>query len=90
MKLILLTFLFSVSILLSQTSVLVSTENDPSTFEQWEAKVFSLNDSKNIAIWRDYRDGNSASYAQFLDTGNNPIGSNFKVAGDAFSYSNGR
>lgn len=83
MKFILLTFLFSFSILLSQTSVLVSTENDPSTFEQWGTKVFSLNDSRNIAIWRDYRDGISASYAQFLDAGNNPVGSNFKVAGDA-------
>ncbi len=88
MRIILLLFLLT-NIFFAQNSVLVSTENIPSTFVQSDTKIFELSDSLKIAVWRDTRNAGNSYFAQLFNSTGNLIGENFQVSGsDNFSQIN--
>jgi hypothetical protein len=68
----------SVHLLPAQTDFLISDLNIPSTFIQDEPVLYSSGKYGFTVIWKDYRDGEPAYYAQRFDATGNFIGSNLK------------
>ena len=54
-------------------------DNNPSTFIQNNPKLFVYNSGSFLTTWKDYREGDESTFAQWYDSLGNKIGVNFKI-----------
>ncbi len=57
----------------------ISTDNSPSTIIQNSPKLFCDESKRFLITWKDYRNGEENTYAQWFDSLGNKIGNNFKI-----------